>query len=271
MKFICKIMTSVVVCLLISCVGGNNNKLLKELEEKRKAEKMAHDARLRQYADSTVYLSFKGVELGQPFLKTVQQIRSNQDISNLKLNKDKTSATCKAKIYLPNRSNALDVDVKIASFQDTITSFLIMSTDYDTREDLELLYNSKYDEQFSSKEKNEGYWGDNVKRSNSRSTLWTFKNQSLRFTTFSTEKRENYVKDPKMRSPENRYGVKYTSYFEAITIVYSDLHHCNKAEEYEAKLKAEADRKEALKRREEQKSDSINRVKVKQRAESQDF
>ena len=146
-----------------------------------------------------------------------------------------------------------------------------MSTDYDTREDLELLYNSKYDEQFSSKEKNEGYWGDNVKRSNSRSTLWTFKNQSLRFTTFSTEKRENYVKDPKMRSPENRYGVKYTSYFEAITIVYSDLHHCNKAEEYEAKLKAEADRKEALKRREEQKADSINRVKVKQRAESQDF
>ena len=179
-------------------------------------------------------LILNGIELGQPFLKTVQQIRSNQDITNIKLNKDKSSATCKAKVYLPNRSNALDVDVKIASFQDTITSFLIMSKDYDTREDLKLLYTSKYDEQFSSKEKDEGYWGDKAQRSNSHSLLWTFKNQSLRFTTFSTEKRENYVKNPKMRSPENRYGVKYTSYFEAITIIYSDLHHCKKVEEYEA-------------------------------------
>ena len=108
-----------------------------------------------------------------------------------------------------------------------------MSTDYDTQEDLKLLYTSRYDELFSSKEKDEGYWGDKAQRSNSHSLLWTFKNQSLRFTTFSTEKRENYVKNPKMRSPENRYGVKYTSYFEAITIIYSDLHHCKKVEEYE--------------------------------------
>jgi hypothetical protein len=93
----------------------------------------------------------------------------------------------------------------------------------------------------------------------------------LRFTTFSTEKRENYVKNPKMRSPENRYGVKYTSYFEAITIIYSDLHHCKKVEEYEAELKAAADRIEALERKEKQKADSINRVKINQRAENQDF
>ena len=118
----------------------------------------------------------------------------------MQLNKDKTSATCQARIYLPNRSNALDVDVKITSFQDTITSFLIMSTDYDTREDLKLLYTSRYDELFSSKEKDEGSWGDKAQRSNSHSLLWMFKNQSLRFTTFLRETRENYVQDCESRA-----------------------------------------------------------------------
>lgn len=270
MKYIFKIIAFVAIGLLASCVGGNN-KQLKEFEEKRKAEKIAHEARLKQYADSTVYLSFKGIELGQPFMKNIRQARSHQDISNIKLNKDKTSATCKAKIYLPNRNDALVVDVKIASFQDTITSFMIMSTDYDTRKDLESLYTSKYNEQFSSKEKEDGYWGDKVQRSNNNSIVWTFKNQELRFTTFSTEKRENYVKNPKMQSPENRYGVRYTSYFEAISIIYSDLYHCKKVEDYEAKLKAEADRIEALERKEKQKTDSINKVNMSQRAKSQDF
>lgn len=269
MKCMFKITVFAIACLLMSC--NSHERQLAKIRGEIVAEEAAQQARLEQYADSTVYLSFKGIELGQPFLKTIQKVRSHQDISNMQLNKDKTSATCQARIYLPNRSNALDVDVKIASFQDTITSFLIMSTDYDTREDLKLLYTSRYDELFSSKEKDEGYWGDKAQRSNSHSLLWTFKNQSLRFTTFSTEKRENYVKNPKMRSPENRYGVKYTSYFEAITIIYSDLHHCKKVEEYEAELKAAADRIEALERKEKQKADSINRVKINQRAENQDF
>ena len=42
-------------------------------------------------------------------------------------------------------------------------------------------------------------------------------------------------------------------------------------EEYEAELKAAADRIEALERKEKQKADSINRVKINQRAENQDF
>ncbi len=254
---------------MISC--NSQDRQIAKIRAEIEAEKAAQQARLEQYADSTVYLSFKGIELGQPFLKTIQKVRSHQDISNMQLNKDKTSATCQAKIYLPNRSNALDVDVKIASFQDTITSFLIMSTDYDTREDLKLLYTSRYDELFSSKEKDEGYWGDKAQRSNSHSLLWTFKNQSLRFTTFLRETRENYVKNPKMRSPENRYGVKYTNYFEAITIIYSDIYHCKKVEEYEAELKAAAEHLESLARKEKQKADSINRVKINQRAENQDF
>ena len=70
-----------------------------------------------------------------------------------------------------------------------------------------------------------------------------------------------------MRSPENRYDVKYTNYFEAITIIYSDIYHCKKVEEYEAELKAAAEHLESQK----QKADSINRVKINQRAENQDF
>ena len=42
-------------------------------------------------------------------------------------------------------------------------------------------------------------------------------------------------------------------------------------EEYEAELKAAAEHLESLARKEKQKADSINRVKINQRAENQDF
>ncbi|MFA4998390.1 MAG: hypothetical protein WC513_09805, partial [Bacteroidales bacterium] len=48
-----------------------------------------------------------------------------------------------------------------------------------------------------------------------------------------------YVKDARMRSPENRYGIKYNKYFKIITIIYNDTYQCNKAKEYEDLLAAE--------------------------------
>jgi hypothetical protein len=174
-------------------------------------------------------------------------------------------------VNLPNRDKALEVDVLIASYQDTITSFVVMSKDYDTREALKSLYKSKYNEDYSTSEETADYWGDKVQRSVSNSLVWTFKNQSLRYTTFLTEKRENYVKNPEMRSPENRYGVKYTNYFEAISIIYTDFYHSNKVEAYEAELKKEEERKKEIERKKQAKADSIKRAEQKQKAESQDI
>lgn len=42
-----------------------------------------------------------------------------------------------------------------------------------------------------------------------------------------------------MRSPENRYGIKYNKYFKIITIIYNDTYQCKNAKEYEDPLAAE--------------------------------
>ena len=52
------------------------------------------------------------------------------------------------------------------------------------------------------------------------------------------KKRENYVKDPRMKSPENRYGIKYTKYFKSIVILYNDIKLCKKSEEYQNAVEA---------------------------------
>lgn len=164
----------------------------------------------------------------------------------------------------------------IASYQDTITSFVVMSEDYDTHNDLERLYESKYDGDFfegeySTKESEEQDWGDRVERSKSNSTIWTFKNQSIRYTTFITEKRENYVKNPKMRSPQNRYGIKYTKYFKAVTIIYTDFYHYKKAEDYELAIKKEEARLREIEKRKQARADSIKKAELKRKAENQDI
>lgn len=275
MNYIVKLLSVALACMCIAC-NNPQRKEAKEWEQKMQAERLAKQARLQQYADSTVALSFKGIELGQPFLTTLQQARKKGSIYALSYGKDRTSATCKAKVNLPEKEKPLEVDIMIASYQDTITSFVVMSEDYDTHNDLERLYKSKYDGDFfegeySTTESEEQDWGDRVERSKSNSRIWTFKNQSLRYTTFLTEKRENYIKNPEMRSPENRYGIKYTNYFKAVTIIYTDFYHYQKAEEYENALKQEEARIREIERKKKAKADSIKRAEMKRKAESQDI
>lgn len=275
MKYIVKLIS---IALAFTCIACNNpqKKEAKEWEQKMQAERLAKQARLQKYADSTVALSFKGIELGQPFLKTVQEARKKGSIYALSYGKDRKSATCKATVNLPDKEKPLEVDIMIASYQDTITSFVVMSEDYDTHNDLERLYESKYDGDFfegeySTKENEEQYWGDRVERSKSNSTIWTFKNQSIRYTTFLTEKRENYVKNPEMRSPQNRYGIKYTNYFKAVTIIYTDFYHYKKAEDYELAIKKEEARLREIEKRKQARADSIKKAELKRKAENQDI
>ena len=251
---------------IISC-KNNNTDSHDYYEEERKKIEIAHQERLKQYADSTVSLSFKGIKLGSPFQKNIIESIKNKSIYKVKYNKDKTSATCKAIINTPNRENGVEVDVKIVSYQDTITSFIIISTVYDTYKEIETLYKDKYKEEYASIENDEEYWGDKIERSCNRSLVWNFKNQSIRFTEFDTEKRENYIKNAKMHSPENRYGVKYTKYFKAITIIYNDIYHCKKAEEYENTLK----KIEEDKIRKAEIEDSIKTIKRNEELKKQDI
>lgn len=266
------------IALACTCIACNNpqKKVATEWEQRIQTERLAKQARLKHYADSTVALSFKGLELGQPFLTTVQQARKKGSIYALSYGKDRTSATCKAKINLLNIEKPLEVDIMITSYQDTITSFIVLSEDYDTRKDLKRLYQSKYngnpsEGEYSEDESEEQDWDDRVARSKSNSTIWTFKNQSIRYTTFLTEKRENYVKNPKMRAPQNRYGIKYSNYFQAVTIIYTDFYHSKKAEDYELAIKEANARLREIENRKKAKADSIKKAELKRRAENQDI
>lgn len=270
MKNAVKLLSFALMIIFSSC-NNQVRQQIKEFEMKRQAEKLAEEARLKQYADSTVTLSFKGVELGEPLIRTMQEARKKGEIYSLSYNKDRTSATCKAKINISTRDNPLEVDIMVASYQDTITSFVVMMEDYDARYGLEQLYKSKYNADYATREEDAEYWGDRVVRSKNHSMIWTFKNQSVRYTTFLTEKRENYVKNPEMRSPENRYGIRYTVDFKAVTIIYTDFHHCKKVEEYENEIKKEEERLAEIEKAKTAKADSIKREEQRRKVYNQDI
>jgi len=248
-----------VLAVLVSCGQYRSKKYVSYLEQERETKMTEKEKLKKQYADSTVYLSFCGIKLGEPFRKTISTAKSEGKIRNVKFDyKNDTSAVCKADLFLTNREYPVEVDVKVCSFQDTITSYMIMSEVYETKESILSLYKNKYNENAAEVKDIADYWGDKVRRSGSFSWIWTFKNQSITLSEFYEEKRENYVKDARMRSPENRYGIKYTTYFKAIVILYNDTYQCVKAKEYEDLLAAE-----------EQKRKEVQEAEIKAQQEKQ--
>ena len=69
MKCMFKITVFIIMCLLISCNGQDRQ--LAKIRAEIEAEKSAQQARLDQYADSTVYLSFKGIDTISPIFALV--------------------------------------------------------------------------------------------------------------------------------------------------------------------------------------------------------
>ena len=233
----------IISVLFLSCANRTDN-TMSESELKKQ--------NLNILADSTVNLSFSGIILGQPFKQTVDKAAKDGKIWNVK-HKAGKATTCKANIYLPEKENPIAVDMGIYSFQDTITSIMIISEDYGTHQELIRLYRTKYNEEFASFENDAEYWGDKIYRTGSYSDIWTFKNQTLRVSNFYTEKRENYIKDERMHSPENRYGIRYTKIFKSIVILYNDIYQCSKVEKYEAEQRAKEYEKAQLEKEEENK------------------
>ena len=76
---------------------------------------------------------------------------------------------------------------------------------------------------------------------------WLFNNQSLHVVHEYTTEEQVYLKDSRMKSPENRYGTTRTNYFKRVIILYNDNELCKKVEEYlksvEIQSKADEQRK----------------------------
>lgn len=230
----------VMLGLFISCVQPQSNKTsLSSKQAIRDKEASEREALLKSYKDSTVHLSFSGIKLGEPIRKTMTTARSEGKIRNVKFDYNNgVAATCRADLFLPGREQPIEVNVKVTSHQDTITSFVVMSTDYDTRNAVVSLYKDRYNIDAAIVKEEADYWGDKARRGGYNAWIWTFKNQSITLSNFYEEEREHYVKNPKLRNPQNRYGIKYKTYFKTIVITYNDTYQSAKAKEYEDQLAA---------------------------------
>lgn len=211
------ILTSLLALLFISSCSSQNDRsdYTKQLEE----EQAIKESKLKIVADSTVCLSFNGLSLGMPFNSSVQNAIKDNKISNVIYNSDKSGLSCRSNVYLQKRENPLEVEVLITSLNDSISSICIISTDYDTHNDLIELYKTRYSEDFA----------DFEHRAGSDSYVWTYENQTLRVSNMYETEHELYVKDSRMKSPENRYGVQSTNYFKSVVILYNDKDLCERA------------------------------------------
>lgn len=261
---------------LASCVDSRSNKGrysydMDSVRAVREKEALQKGALQKSYKDSTVHLSFNGIKLAEPFRKTITAARSERKIRNVEFNKDGITATCKADLFLPKREEPIEVDVEIKSHLDTIASFVITSTVYETRKIIKSLYDEVYNEDAAEVESYDGYWGDSTTRNGYTSWIWTFNNQSITFTNNHMEERKHYVKDPKMRAPQNRYGVKYNTFFKSISILYSDIYYSKKAKEYEDKLAAEQRELDKALYKELREKENAREKEQNKRAVSQDI
>lgn len=208
--------------------------------EKEQAQK---EANLSMLADSVVRLSFNGMALGSSFSGSTQDAIKDNRITHIKYSPDKTGLSGRAKIYLPTKESPLEVEVLVTSLNDSISSICLISDDYETRNDLIDLYKTKYLEDFADFEHKTG----------SESYVWSFENQTLRVSNLYETEQQVYVKNPRMKSPENRYGVNTTNYFKSIVILYNDKRLCEEAkklqdkEDLEAKIKAQLEKEQKTK------------------------
>lgn len=270
------ILSFMLLATVTSCVESQSKKDrypydMDSLRAVREKEALQKEALQKSYKDSTVYLSFSGIKLGEPFRKTISVARSEGKIRNVKFDKDGVLAKCKADLFLPKREEPIEVDVEIKSYQDTIASFVVISTKYETREIIRSLYNDIYNKDAAEVKEKTDYWGDRATRNGYTAWIWTFKNQSITFSSNYEEKREHYVKDPKMRNPNNRYGVRYSKIFKSISILYSDTHYSKKVKEYEDQLAAEEEKLQKALYEELNAKERAREEEQKTRATSQDI
>lgn len=219
--------------LFYGCKDSDQKDYTSELT---KAE-VEREANLKIASDSIVYLSFGGLALGEPANTMINKATKDKIIWDVKQNRENGIIRFKSNIYLPKRENPLCLDAVVTTFNDSISSICLISEDYETHQELIDLYISKYDDKYASVWDNRAEsWENNTRRLGNDSKIWTFQNQTLRLSNFYEEERENYIKDSRMKSPENRYGVQYTKYFKSVVVLYNDIKLCKKAEEYQKAL-----------------------------------
>lgn len=209
-----------IVYFLVSCQCSNRSDYIsKSVKEEAEIE-----ANLKIASDSIVSLSFCGLTLGEPISPMINKAVKDKKIWDVKQNRGDGIVHFKSNIFLPQRENPLCVSVVATSFQDSISRICLVSEDYTTYQQLIDLYISRYNDKYASSLQWSYIWGNNEfflhknvnlwdRESRHDGKSWTFKNQSLHVVHEYTTEEHIYLKDSRMKSPENRYGVSRTNYF----------------------------------------------------------
>ena len=243
-----------IVYFFAGCQGSNKKGQVSDYE-KEQAEK---EANLKTASDSIVSLSFGGLILGQPISSMINKAVKDRKIWDIKQNRGDNIVRFKSNIFLPEQESPLCVDIVVTSFQDSIARICLVSEDYTTYQQLIDLYTSRYNDKYASSLQWSNIWGNNEfflhkdvdlwdRNASHDGRSWLFNNQSLHVVHEYTTEEQVYLKDSRMKSPENRYGTTRTNYFKRVIILYNDNELCKKVEEYlksvEIQSKADEQRK----------------------------
>lgn len=231
----------ITICFLMSFYGCNNSNqkdYLKEVE----SEQERKNANLAIASDSIVSLSFCGLNLGEPVSPMINNAIKDKKIWDVKT--EEGIVRFKTNIFLSERENPLCVDVVATSFNDSIARICLVSEDYNTYQQLIELFISRYNDKYMSSLQWSYIWGNNEiflhknvnlwdRDASHDGKSWAFNNQSLHVVHEYTTEEHLILKDSRMKSPENRYGVNRTNNFKRVIILYNDNKLCKKAEEHQ--------------------------------------
>ena len=214
-----------VSALLFSCDNSDKRiqKWRKEYEETKKKEAEIKEVYRNELKEKSVDLSFMGFQCGASFSEGVRKAKANKDIRITKQDISKTEGS----IEFRTKLNEVSIDCKICSFQDTITSLIVLSKDFDNRKMFRLLYIEKYGEPSFDSE----LFGD---------AEWRFKNGSIKITNHEHTEIKN--------GKEQRY-------YDMTSIIYNDYKQIKKVEEFERMEKIKTDSLNRLKRIEKQREE----------------
>ena len=263
MKFIKLIFLTYILISLQSCTNNKKHEAIYNANYRNDSIENVKKKIIQQHADSTVNLSFYGIELGKPLNSTINKGKKSGLITSIKFNetiKYKAAKYTTSRIKVPLENNVVETDMHFISINDTIAT---ISIDFDyEREIVEKIYKDKYGEDYiiASSEDNTDSSGEGqlIKKEG-----WHFKNQKLVLhTELQIEQAlEIYVKDYRLRdSSPNKYGTrtKANRYITGFSVSYIDNYHYNKYVQYIEKCKREEREKELKKEKEEIEKAQIN-------------
>lgn len=219
------ILISVIASVICSCGEISNNKRNNEATVSQKQEANEADIYRAEMQDKLVDLSFMGFKLGAPFSKALYSASQNKEIRIINRSIGKIDGS----VVFGTMLNSLDVECKVCSFQDTISSLVVLSKDSGSPSNFRNLYVEKYgkpcDDDYST-------------------SKWRFKNGGIEIATHTTSKtRIEMIPGREHLSKTNlqNYREVTDTYFEMLSITYNDYSQMKKIRDYESVEKQKAD------------------------------